>query len=257
MKAPEQRKRAVGYCRVSTKKQDISLEAQEEQIRAMAVVKGWDLVDMKIDRDEFSGDLDRPGLEEVLEMVKNQAIDAVIFAKLDRLSRSTRDVILLMDLFNKKGVGLVSLAENLDTKSSMGRFFVRMIASLAELEREMIGDRTRTGMQHLIKLGMPTGNPRYGFRAQQKNRHLPLSEKKPVVPEPVEQEIVQLVHELRRQGYKLREIADKLNERGFKTRVRGKIGGKPFRLQYVDRILKLEQAVFARPEGESSDALHA
>src|SRR5690348_7709722 len=138
MKPENEPLKAVGYCRVSTKKQDISLEAQEQQIRAMVVVKGWALADMVIDRDEFSGDMERPGLERVLAMVKNREIGAVIFAKLDRLSRSTRDVILLMDLFNKKKVAFVSLAESLDTKSSMGRFFVRMIASLAELERETI-----------------------------------------------------------------------------------------------------------------------
>jgi DNA invertase Pin-like site-specific DNA recombinase len=73
----------------------------------------------------------------------------------------------MIDLFNKKKVALVSLAESLDTslaesldtKSAMGRFFVRMIASLAELERESIGDRTKTGMSHLKTLGMPVGHP--------------------------------------------------------------------------------------------------
>src|SRR5581483_9930816 len=141
--------KVVGYVRVSTDKQDVSLESQEEMIRAMGVVKGWELGDNDIivDRDEFSGDMDRPGLQRVLEGVRSKEITGVIVTKLDRLTSSTRDAIHLIDLFNKKKVTLISLAESLDTKTAMGRFFVRMIASLAELERETIGDRTRTGMR--------------------------------------------------------------------------------------------------------------
>lgn len=223
---------AVGYCRVSTKKQDISLEAQEAQIRAMAVVKGWELVDMVIDRDEFSGDLNRPGMERVMEMVRKRQIGGVIFAKLDRLSRSTRDVILLIDLFNAKDVALVSVAESLDTKSAMGRFFVRMIASLAELERETIGDRTRTGMRHLKGLGMPVGTAPYGWRSQRSNRMVPLGEKLPLVQDMGEQGLMTQARTLREQGLSLREIADQFNAEGHKTR-----RGTEWRFQYVARIL--------------------
>lgn len=229
--APESLK-AIGYCRVSTKKQDISLEAQEQQIRAMAVVKGWDLVDVIVDPDEFSGDMERPGMQRVLEMVQAKEVGAVIFAKLDRLSRSTRDVILLIDLFNRKKVSLVSLAESLDTKSSMGRFFVRMIASLAELERETIGDRTRAGMQHLKSLGMPVGTAPYGWRTQGSNRAVPLAHKQPLMADPEEQAILEQVRALRAEGRSLREIAEWLNAAGHKTR-----RGTPWRFQYVARIL--------------------
>lgn len=234
MKLETERVKAVGYCRVSTKKQDISLEAQERQIRAMAVVKGWDLAeDMIIDRDAFSGDMDRPGLQRVLEMVKAKQVGAVIFAKLDRLSRSTRDVILLIDLFNRKKVALVSLAESLDTKSSMGRFFVRMIASLAELERETIGDRTRTGMGHLKSLGMPVGTAPYGWRSQGSNRALPLAQKQRLVEDVQEQITLQEARRLRADGMSLRQITEHLNAAGRKTR-----RGTPWRFQYVARMLK-------------------
>ena len=233
MKAQPELLKAVGYCRVSTKKQDISLEAQEQQIRAMAVVKGWELADMIIDRDEFSGDMERPGIERVLQMVKERQIGAVIFAKLDRLSRSTRDVILLMDLFNKKKVGLISLAESLDTKSATGRFFVRMIASLAELERETIADRTRTGMNHLKSLGMPVGTAPYGWRAQGSNRAVPLSQKQPLVEDVQEQITLLEARKLRAEGMSLRQIAEFLNAADRKTR-----RGTPWRFQYVARILR-------------------
>ena len=226
-------KLAVGYCRVSTKKQDISLEAQEQQIRAMGVVKGWDITEMLVDRDEFSGDLERPGMARVLELVRQRLVGAVIFAKLDRLSRSTRDVILLCDLFNKKNVALVSLAESLDTKSSMGRFFVRMIASLAELERETIGDRTKAGMRHLKKMGMPVGSAPYGMKTNGSNRGVPLAQKKPLVVNDEECVLLDRVRALRAEDKTLREIAEVLNAEGSRTR-----RGTPWRHQYVARILK-------------------
>jgi site-specific DNA recombinase len=145
--------------------------------------------------------MDRPGLQRVLEMVKGRTIGGLIVAKLDRLTRSTRDVILLIDLLNKKRVTLVSLAESLDTKSPMGRFFVRMIASLAELERETIGSRTRQGMGHLKKLGMPVGTAPYGWRAQRSNKLQPLSFKLPLVWKvPEEQAVLLRVKALRRRG---------------------------------------------------------
>ena len=225
--------RVVGYVRVSTDKQDTSLGAQEQQIRAMAVVKGWDLAEVIIDRDEYSGDMNRPGLQRVIEMVKGKQVGAVIIAKLDRLTRSTRDVILMVELFNKKKVALVSLAESLDTKSSMGRFFVRMIASLAELERESIGDRTRTGMGHLKSLGMPVGPAPYGWRAQGCNRHVPLGSKQPLVEDAVEQAVLRQVQGLRAGGMSLRDITEWLNEAGHTTR-----RGTAWRFQYVARLCK-------------------
>jgi site-specific DNA recombinase len=234
-------KRAVGYVRVSTDKQDNSLAAQEQIIRAMAVVKGWELGEVVIDRDEYSGDMERPGLQTVLELVRKREISGVIVTKLDRLTRSTRDCILMIDLFNKKKVALVSLAESLDTKSAMGRFFVRMIASLAELERESIGDRTKTGMSHLKTLGMPVGPPPYGWRTQGSNRLLPLSDKLPLIEDPAEQAILQQVKGMRAAGLSLRDIADLLNEQGHQTRKQ-----TPWRFQYVARMLKDLKAVEAK-----------
>ena len=223
---------AVGYVRVSTNKQELSQDAQQERIRAMAVAKGWELNEVVPDFDEFSGDLDRPGLERVLGMVKEKKVGAVIVTKLDRLTRSTRDCITLIELFNKKNVALVSMAENLDTKSPMGRFFCRMIASIGELERETIGARTRDAMGHLKKMSMPIGTAPYGWRAQKSNRHLPLADKLPLVKAPEEQEILREIHEAREAGYSLREIAAYLNDNGRKTR-----RGTPWRFQYVARLL--------------------
>lgn len=223
----------VGYVRVSTNKQDISREAQEEQIRAMATVKGWELADVLVDFDEFSGDLDRPKVQEVLRLIEARKVQGVIVSKLDRLTRSTRDCVMLIDLCNKKDVSLVSLAESLDTKSPMGRFFVRMIASLAELERETIGTRTREAMAHLKKLGMPVGQAPYGWLAPQANRGLKLEEKARLVENPAEQKVIKEIVRLHKKGLAYRTIARNLNKSGYRTR-----RGTPWQFQYVARIIK-------------------
>ena len=224
---------AVGYCRVSTDKQDVSLEAQEERIRAGALIKGVTLSEIVVDRDEFSGDLNRPGVIRVLDLIKARAVSAVIFAKLDRVSRSTADTIYLVDLCNKKNVAFISLAESLDTKSAVGRFFVRTLASHAEFERESIGERTRIGLTHLKKLGMPVGNVPYGHQKRGSNRGVPLALKQPLAPNEAEQKIVALALELRREGLGMRDIAEMLNAEGYRTR-----RGTKWRFQYVARMVK-------------------
>lgn len=227
---------AVGYVRCSTNKQDHSLEAQEDKIRAMAMVRGVELSEVIIDRDEFSGDLKRPGIQRIIEMVKRREVSAVIITKLDRLTRSTRDAIELVELFGKRGVALVSIGESLDTESPMGRFFVRMIASLGELERETIGERTSAVMQSLKSKGMPTGKAPYGFRTQGRTApsvNKPKGESLPLVEDESEQHTLTVIRQLRDEGRSLREISDALNEAGYRTR-----SGTPWKFQYVAGVLK-------------------
>jgi site-specific DNA recombinase len=230
----------VGYCRVSTLKQDISLELQEKQIRAMAEVKGWELVDVIVDDNKFSGNLDRSGVQRVLTMIRKRQVEAVVIAKLDRLTRSLRDLCDLIELMNQKNVALVSLAESLDTKSSMGRFFVRMMACLGQLERETIGDRTRTALAHMRARNLPTGPAPYGYRNPGGNSDLPLDQKLPLVLDPEEQKIVDRIvalREDRKPGYRrplsLRKIAKQLNAEGITTR-----SGAAWKHQYIDRLLR-------------------
>lgn len=223
---------AVGYCRVSTDEQDVSLEAQQKQIRAMATVKGWELADMLVDRDSFSGDMNRAGLKAVLELVRTRKVSAVIITKLDRLSRSTRDVIHLMELLDKKKVALVSIVETLDTKSPTGRFFLRMLASMGELERETIGYRTRVGMEQLKSLGMPVGPAPYGYRAPKRNKDVPLHQKSRLLLDESEQAILERVRKLHQGKTSLRKIAEQLNAEGLRTR-----SGAEWRFQYVARLV--------------------
>ncbi len=116
--------KAIGYVRVSTEKQadsGVSLEAQQEKIRAMAVVKGIELVDLIIDAGESAKSLNRPGMMQLLALVDARAVDVVIIAKLDRLTRSVKDLAELLERFTRRGVSLVSVADALDTQSAAGR----------------------------------------------------------------------------------------------------------------------------------------
>src|SRR5689334_12703286 len=116
--------RTIGYVRVSTDRQadkGVSLEAQEAKIRAMATVQGADLLDVIVDGGESAKSLNRPGLQKLLRMVNKGEVQAIIIAKLDRLTRSVKDLCGLLELLEKRKVALISVAESLDTSSAAGR----------------------------------------------------------------------------------------------------------------------------------------
>src|SRR5215472_12162571 len=110
--------KTIGYVRVSTDRQadlGVSLEAQEAKIRAMATLRSCDLDEGIVDGGESAKDLKRRGVERLLALVEAGKVDAVIVAKLDRLTRSVKDLCLLLELFEKRKVALISVAESLDT----------------------------------------------------------------------------------------------------------------------------------------------
>jgi DNA invertase Pin-like site-specific DNA recombinase len=99
--------KAIGYVRVSTDRQaeqGVSLEAQEAKIRAMATVHVTDLLEVIIDGGESAKNLNRPGLKRLIVLVDSGKVEAVIIAKLDRLTRSVKDLCSLLELFEKRGV---------------------------------------------------------------------------------------------------------------------------------------------------------
>jgi len=158
--------RAIGYARVSTDKQadgGVSLEAQQEKIRAMAVVQGAALLDLIVDAGESAKTLDRPGMERLLALVDARKVDTVIIAKLDRLTRSVKDLALLLEHFTRRGVALVSVAESLDTNTAAGRLVLNIMMSVSQWEREAIGERTRDAMAHMKATRQAYSPTPYGF----------------------------------------------------------------------------------------------
>ena len=229
---------AIGYARVSTDRQadkGVSLEAQQEKIRAMAVVHGADLAEVIVDA-ESGKTLDRPGMQRLLALVEARALDLVIVAKLDRLTRSVRDLADLLDRFQRRGVGLVSVAESLDTQSAAGRLVLNIMASVSQWEREAIGERTRDALAHKKANGQRAGNIPYGYRLAPDGVHVEAS--------PEEQAALVRIVELRTRGYTLQEIALKLNGQGIRTRA-----GSEWKNQYVAKILKKRAGSDISPPG--------
>lgn len=214
---------------MSTEKQadfGVSLEAQTEKVRAMAVVQGAQLSEILIDAGESAKSLDRPGMARLLAVVQAKEVDTVIVAKLNRLTRSVKDLAELLDRFNKHGVSLVSVAESLDTRTAAGRLVLNIMVSVSQWEREAIGERTRDAMRHKKAQGERVGTIPYGYQAGANSAHLEANEQ--------EQALLARVRYLRESGYTTRQIADALNAQGLSTR-----RGGAWRFQYVAELLKV------------------
>jgi DNA invertase Pin-like site-specific DNA recombinase len=138
----------------------------------MAVVQGADLVEVIIDAGESAKSLNRPGMACLLSLVDAGAADAVIIAKLDRLTRSVKDLAELLERLNRRGVSLVSVAESLDTGTEEGRLVLNIMTAVSQWEREAIGERTRDAMHHKRANGERVGTVRFGFRTAADALHL-------------------------------------------------------------------------------------
>jgi DNA invertase Pin-like site-specific DNA recombinase len=220
--------KAIGYVRVSTEKQadfGVSLEAQSEKVRAMAVVQGAELAEVIIDAGESAKSLNRPGMARLLSLVDAGAVDIVIIAKLDRLTRSVKDLAELLERFTRRGVSLVSVAESLDTGTAAGRLVLNIMTAVSQWEREAIGERTRDAMHHKRANGERVGTVSFGYRTAADGLHLEA--------DPAEQGILSRIRELKAAGRTIRQIADELNRQGFTTR-----RGTAWRFQYVAEALR-------------------
>jgi DNA invertase Pin-like site-specific DNA recombinase len=167
--------KTIGYVRVSTDKQadqGVSLDAQADKIRAMAVVQGAEVVEIIVDSGESAKSLKRPGMAKLLALVDAGKVQAVIIAKLDRLTRSVKDLCELLERFERRGVALVSVAESLDTGSAVGRLVLNIMAAVSQWEREAIGERTRDALKHKSANGERVGNAAYGYRLAADGQHL-------------------------------------------------------------------------------------
>src|SRR5215471_17073257 len=184
--------RAIGYVRVSTDRQadqGVSLESQESKIRAMATVQGAEIAELIVDGGESGRDLRRPGMERLLQLVDERKVETVIIAKLDRLTRSVKDLAELLERFQRRDVSLVSVAESLDTGSAAGRLVINIMTAVSQWEREAIGERTREALRHKRSKGQRVGNVAYGFRLAGDGVH--------VVSNPREQAVLAEIRRLR------------------------------------------------------------
>lgn len=159
--------KAAIYIRVSTDAQfeeGYSVDAQKEQLTAYCVSKGIKDYEYYIDGGWSGSNIERPEIERLISDVKDGKISCVIIYKLDRLSRSQKDTLYLIeDLFMPNNVDFVSLTESLDTSTPTGRAMIGILAAFAQLERETIRIRTRMGMNERVKAGYWMGGGRIPF----------------------------------------------------------------------------------------------
>jgi DNA invertase Pin-like site-specific DNA recombinase len=139
----------LGYARVSTQDQNLAL--QREALTQAGC--------QKIFEDQVSGvRAERPGLAKALEMLRDG--DTLVVWKLDRLGRSVKNLVDLVSMLHKQGIELKSLTDAIDTATPSGRFFFHVMASLAEMERELTVERTRAGLEVARQLGRKGGRKR-------------------------------------------------------------------------------------------------
>ncbi len=158
----------VAYTRVSTKDQaeeGVSLAAQRERVDAWAKSRGMTVSLVECDAGLSGGRADnRPALQRALDAVC-KAKGVLVVYSLSRLARSTRDAIDIMERLHGAGADLVSLTENIDTTTAMGKLFFRLMAALAEFERDIISERTSMAMAHKRARGEHCGGQApYGWR---------------------------------------------------------------------------------------------
>lgn len=209
---------AIGYVRVSTEDQareGLSLEAQRARILAACAVHGLALAEVLVEAGESGKTLDRPQLQQLLDRVRAGQVGAVVITKLDRLTRRTRDLLeLVEDVFKPHGVELVSLSEQLDTRTPAGVLMLTVLGAIAQLEREMIADRTRSALRYKRNKGERLGPTPLGYRTP--------SAGAPMVPDPVELAAVRQILRRRRSGLSFRRIAQDLAAAGHQTKHGGR-----------------------------------
>lgn len=202
--------RAVAYIRVSTVGQasdGVSLEMQRAKVHAWAELNDAELLEVVADEGLSAKSMNRAGLQRALDLAKRNRAALVVFS-LSRLSRSTRDTLHLVAELEKSGCELVSLSERIDTGSAGGRMVFRMMAVLAEFEREQLAERTKSAMQHMKAQGRVVGQVPHGFSR----------DGDVLVLNPDEQRVLGLVKSLHSKGYTLRAIADELSVMGVFNR---------------------------------------
>lgn len=221
------RTRTVAYLRVSTDKQadkGVSLDAQRAKVAAYAELYELELVEVVVDAGASAKSLDREGLTRALSMLRTGKAEALLVVKLDRLTRSVRDLGELVDTYFASGrAALLSVSEQIDTRSAAGRLVLNVLASVGQWEREAIGERTAAAMAHKAAQGdYCGGDAPYGFEVVDGR----------LVAVESEQAVLAAAREARAAGLSLRAVARVLAERGFRTRT-----GGTFAAQQVARLV--------------------
>jgi len=210
------RKVAVGYVRVSTIRQaddGVSLDAQRAKVVELAKARGYDLRAIHSDNGISGASADnRPGLQSAIDDACQHG-GALVFYSLSRLARSVRDAIDIAARLDRSGADMVSITEPIDTTSAVGKLTFTILSALAECERDLTSERTRSAMDYKRSIGERTSRfAPYGFRFTGDNRLEPVER---------ERQAVALAVKLRKRGKVYRVIDETLRRAGYAPRSGG------------------------------------
>lgn len=241
----KEKKRFVIYTRCSTDDQAqgdfTTLDAQAHHCKNMLDAFGYELANIgnkgRINDDGYSGkDLNRPGIQLILNNIKNpKKLDGIIFFRLDRLTRNPRDLYALIDLFRDTDIDFISVRENLDSSTAIGRVVIGILGLLSAFERELTGERVKASAIARVRQGKWVGGFLcYGYKLIKDGDPLPNGRQPHKVV--LDQEIapkLRIIWEMAGENKSLMEIGQELIRRGVKTR-----HGKDWRKQTLSTIIK-------------------
>jgi len=205
------------YVRVSTEeqvKEGYSIRGQEQKLKDYARIKDWEIFDVYIDEGISGKNItERPEINRLIDDVKNGCVKNVLVFKIDRLTRSTSDLIYLVDLFNEHGCAFNSLMESIDTQTASGRMFLKIIGIFAEFERENIAERIILGRERKVNEGYTLCSymASYGYDR-------PKGQKIQTINEREAQVVREIFDMYMKQGVNIRQIARRLNLREIPTK---------------------------------------
>lgn len=201
--------RAALYIRVSTLEQaqeGYSVGEQKERLIAYCKAKDWLIADIYVDGGYTGSNLNRPGIQKLIS--ETDKFDLVLVYKLDRLSRSQRDTLYLIEeVFRPKGVDFISMQESFDTSTPFGKAMIGLLAVFAQLEREQIKERTWMGRVARAKTGLHHGGGNIPIGYEYEDGKL--------IVNPYEAEQVRKIYEWYLAGASLKGITDRLQDEGY------------------------------------------
>ncbi len=215
---------------------DAQRESSENYIKSQQH-EGWTICEERYDDGGFTGaNTERPALQKLLNDIKEGKINCVVVYKVDRLSRSLLDFSKLLEFFEAHNVAFVSVTQQFNTNTSMGRLTLNILLSFAQFEREIISERTKDKLGAARKRGQWLGGrPPFGYDREKDSKKLIIN--------PDDEKLVKEIFELYLKGNSLLKTAKILNDRGERTKFRvtkrgANYGGKKFGVTQIQHIIK-------------------